>query len=131
MSDKNSDQYKEILEELLGKIYEYESEGYRQDPRYYRRPYDDGYGRSGYQGPGNMFSSFLDGMKGWDSKQFLMGAVLGATLSYIMTDQEMRDKILKFGAKMYTNIAGGFEEFKEQMADLKAEMSSSEKPTEP
>lgn len=58
------------------------------------------------------------------SEQFLLGALLGAGAAWLLSDEEMRGKLVKAGMKLYAGIAGGFEEMKEQMADIKAEVEA-------
>ncbi|MDQ7988360.1 MAG: hypothetical protein REI09_01890 [Candidatus Dactylopiibacterium sp.] len=55
------------------------------------------------------------------TEQFLLGALLGAAATYVLSDEALRAKIVKGAMKLYAGVAGGFEEIKEQMADLKAE----------
>lgn len=55
------------------------------------------------------------------AEQFLLGAVLGAAAAYVLSDEELRGKLMKSGINLYTNLIGGYAEFKEQMADLQAE----------
>ncbi len=56
------------------------------------------------------------------NQQFLMGALLGATAAYVLTDEQLRGKLLRAGMKMYAGVMGGLEEMKEQVADIHAEM---------
>ena len=42
----------------------------------------------------------------------------------MLTDDELRNKLVRMGMKLYAGIAGGFEEIKEQMADLRAEVEA-------
>ncbi|WP_246264103.1 DUF5132 domain-containing protein [Aromatoleum toluvorans] len=56
--------------------------------------------------------------------QFLLGAAIGAAAAYVLGDEELRGKLLKTGMKLYAGLLGGVEEFKEQMADLKAEVEA-------
>lgn len=58
------------------------------------------------------------------TEQFLIGALLGAAAAYVLADEELRSKILKSVMKLYAGFTGGIEEFKEQMADLKAEVEA-------
>lgn len=55
------------------------------------------------------------------AEQFILGALIGAAAVYVLGDEKLRGKLIKAGIGLYTGIAGGFEEMKEQMADLKAE----------
>ncbi len=58
------------------------------------------------------------------SEQFLLGAVIGAAAAYVLSDDELRGKLMKSGIKLYASLASGYEEFKEQMADLNAEVEA-------
>lgn len=56
------------------------------------------------------------------TEQFLLGAALGAAAAYLLSDEELRGKLIKSGIKLYTNLMGSIEEIKEQAADLNAEV---------
>ena len=56
------------------------------------------------------------------TEQFLLGAAIGAAAAYLLSDEELRGKLIKSGIKMYSNLMGGIEEIKEQDADLNAEV---------
>lgn len=60
------------------------------------------------------------------SEQFLLGAVLGVAAAYVLSDEQVRGKLMKAGVKLYASLAGGLEEIKEQMADVKAEVAAEE-----
>ena len=92
----------------------------------------DGFGPGGY---GFGAAPRLDGSwlsrlglpKGFASgqtEQFIIGALLGAGAAYVLADEELRNKIMKSVMKLYAGLTGGLEEFKEQMADLKAEVAA-------
>lgn len=67
----------------------------------------------------------LQGLAGSrQTEQFILGALIGAAAVYVLGDEQMRGKIVKAGMRLYSGIAGGFEEIKEQMADLKAEVAA-------
>lgn len=57
------------------------------------------------------------------SDQFLLGLALGAAATYVLSDEELRGKIMRSGVKLYASLAGGLEEMKEQMADIQAEVA--------
>lgn len=73
-------------------------------------------------------SSLLQGMPAFlrtgNTEQFLLGALVGAAAAWVLSDEEMRGKIVKSAMKLYTGVAGGFEEMKEQMADIRAEVEA-------
>ncbi|WP_333874950.1 hypothetical protein [Methylobacter sp.] len=88
-----------------------------------------GYGAPGYGPAGvNPNTDFLQGMSGYlptrHTDQFLMGLMLGAGAAWILSDEELRGKLIKAGMKFYSGVAGGFEEIKEQMADIRAEVAT-------
>lgn len=56
--------------------------------------------------------------------QFLIGLLVGAAATYVLSDEELRGKIMKSGAKLYGGMVGGLEEMKEQMADIRAELTA-------
>ena len=58
------------------------------------------------------------------TQQFIIGALIGAGAAYVLSDEDMRKKIMKSAMKMYASVTGGVEEFKEQMSDLKAEIAA-------
>lgn len=58
------------------------------------------------------------------SEQFLLGAAIGVGLAYVMSDEQLRGRIIKSGLKLYSGLVGGVEEFKEQVADARAELEA-------
>lgn len=79
-------------------------------------------------------SGFLHNLQGLvgsrNSEQFIVGALIGAAAVYVLGDEEMRVKLMKGVMKLYSGVAGGFEEMKEQMADLKAEVAAEKRSAE-
>lgn len=57
-------------------------------------------------------------------QQLLLGALLGAAAVYVLGDEKLRGKIMKSGMNLYASVLGGFEEMKEQAADLRAELEA-------
>jgi hypothetical protein len=57
------------------------------------------------------------------SEQFLLGAAIGAA-AYVLADDELRGKLIKSGIKLYSSLMGGFEEMREQVADIQAEVQA-------
>lgn len=55
------------------------------------------------------------------TEQFLLGAVIGAAAAYVMSDEELRGKLMKSGIKFYSSLMSGYAELREQMTDLQAE----------
>lgn len=60
-------------------------------------------------------------------QQFLIGALVGAAATYVLSNEELRSKIMKSALKLYSGMSSGFEEMKEQMADLQAELEAETK----
>ena len=58
------------------------------------------------------------------SEQFLLGLALGATGAWVLSDAELRGKIMKGAMRVYAGMAAGMEEMKEQVEDLKAELAA-------
>lgn len=58
------------------------------------------------------------------SDQLLLGLVLGAAVTYVLSDDELRGRIMKSGVKLYSSLAGGLAEMQEQMADIQAEVAA-------
>lgn len=105
----------------------YESYGPGGEDGYgYGLPGGYGYGgKDGAQGLGLLRGLGLPrGLGAGSTEQFVIGALLGAAAAYVLADEELRGKIMKSAMKVYTGLAGGVEEFKEQMADLKAEIEA-------
>ncbi|ENO92332.1 hypothetical protein ACFQ4M_00570 [Thauera mechernichensis] len=59
-----------------------------------------------------------------NTEQFLLGALIGAAAAWVLSDEELRGKIVKSAIKLYAGVAGGFEEMKEQMSDIRAEVEA-------
>lgn len=57
-------------------------------------------------------------------EQFLVGALIGAAAAYVLSDDELRGKIIRSGLKLYGSLVGGLAEMKEQVADLQAELEA-------
>ncbi|WP_332672924.1 hypothetical protein [Aromatoleum sp.] len=91
--------------------------GYGEDGGAHRRA-------RGGRGAERLLEDFPRLMKSRQSEQFLLGALVGAAAAYVLSDEELRGKLVKTGIKLYSNVVGGFEEMKEQVADLKAEVEA-------
>lgn len=59
-----------------------------------------------------------------NTEQFLLGAVAGGAVAWVLSDAELRGRIVRSAVRLYTSVAGGFEEMKEQMADIRAEVAA-------
>ena len=73
-------------------------------------------------------NGILDGIKkllpDTAPEQFLVGLLIGAGAAYIVSDEQMRRQIIRYAMQTYSNLAGGFEELREQVADIQAELHS-------
>lgn len=91
-----------------------------------------GYGSAAGYGPayeaGPFDAGLLQGLPAFlrsrQTEQFLLGALVGAAAAWVLSDEEMRGKLVKAGMQLYAGVVGGFEEMKEQMADIKAEVEA-------
>ena len=74
----------------------------------------------------------LSGLFGGDrqTEQFILGLLLGGAAAYVLGDPEKRAKLIRMGMKLYAGVAGSVEEFKEQIADLKAEVAAEQENAE-
>jgi len=115
--------------------YGYDPAGGVPDPAFQHPGRHHGYAPGAGPGPAGAFpgsglfqDGLLQGMPAFlrtaNAEQFLLGAVLGATAAWVLADEELRGKLIKAGMKLYAGVAGGFEEMKEQMADIKAEVAT-------
>lgn len=80
-----------------------------------------GMGNGGAGANGGGLSSLLPSRR---SNQFLVGLLLGAAATYVLSDEQMRGRLMQSGIKLYTSLTGGLEEMKEQMADIQAELAA-------
>lgn len=64
------------------------------------------------------------------TEQFILGLLLGGVAAYVLGDPEKRAKLIRMGMKLYAGVAGSVEEFKEQIADLKAEVAAEQENAE-
>ena len=58
------------------------------------------------------------------SEQLLLGLALGAAGAWVLSDAELRGRIMKAAMRLYAGMAAGLEEMKEQAEDLKAELEA-------
>ena len=84
-----------------------------------------GFGAGAPFGKGILSSLGLPrGFASGQTEQFILGALLGGAAAYVLADEDLRNKLVKSVMKLYAGLSGGIEEFKEQMADLKAEVEA-------
>jgi hypothetical protein len=88
------------------------------------------YGKRGFvvatpqAGNGGLFGGLARMLPAGRTEQFLLGAAIGAAAAYILSDEELRGKLIKSGVKLYSGLVGGLEEVKEQVADIQAELQA-------
>lgn len=57
-------------------------------------------------------------------QQALIWAALGAAAAWVLSDAEIRNKLIKQVMRLYAETVVGFEEMKEKVADMKAEVDA-------
>ena len=82
-------------------------QGYAQDP-------------SGYYSPSG---SWTQGWFAFSDPGYLKGMLLGAGLTYLLTNPKVQRAVVKGAVTLWSAVQGGVEEVKEQIQDIKAEMS--------
>jgi hypothetical protein len=78
-----------------------------------------------------VFSSLAGVLPKKGRDKFLLGLALGAAAAYALGNEEVRARIIKAGIHLYTGLAGGLEEIKEQFADIQAELGAQPDPQSP
>lgn len=73
---------------------------------------------------GGMMGGLAGLLPGKSSEQFLVGALIGAAATYVLSDEALRAKLIRSGLKLYSELAGGMAELKEQAADIQAELAA-------
>ncbi|MDR2925141.1 MAG: hypothetical protein LBU76_04220 [Azoarcus sp.] len=81
-------------------------------------------GFGGFNGNGGFLRGIGKLLPSRKSERFLMGLLIGAGAAYLLSDENLRGKLIKSAMKAYAGLAGGFEEIKEQIADYKAELEA-------
>jgi hypothetical protein len=64
------------------------------------------------------------GQGGSAFQQALIWAALGAAAAWVLSDPEVRDKLIKQAMKLYGELVVGIEEMKEKVSDMKAEVDA-------
>ncbi len=68
------------------------------------------------------------GLRGWlgsaQAEQFIIGLLLGGGATYVLGDEEARERVMQGAVRLYTSVMGSVEEFKEQLADIQAEVAA-------
>ncbi len=68
-------------------------------------------------------SSWTDGWLAVNDPGYVKGALLGAALALVLTNPKVQRAVVKGAVTLWTSVQGGFEEMKEQIQDIKSEMS--------
>ena len=77
--------------------------------------------------------SWTHGWLAYDDPGYVKGVVLGAAVTYLLTNPKVQRALIKGAVGLWATLLGGFEEVKEQIEDVKSEMSmknDDSKPTE-
>lgn len=62
----------------------------------------------------------------YKSPAFLKGLLLGAGIAYVATNKTVQQAVISASVRLFTSVQGSFEEMKEQIQDIKAELSNEE-----
>lgn len=68
-------------------------------------------------------NSLTSGWFAFSDPGYIKGLVLGAGLAYLLTNPNVQRAIVKGSVSLLAAVQGGFEEVKEQIQDIKCEMS--------
>ena len=79
------------------------------DPNYYKTP--------------SAFSSWTHGWFAFDDSDYVKGLLVGAAAAYVLTNPKIQRALVKGAVNLWTSVQGGVEEVKEQIQDIKSEMS--------
>lgn len=77
----------------------------------------DGYEQAGQQ------LSWTQGWLAFNDPGYVKGLVLGAAAAYVLTNPKVQRALVKGAVTLWSSLQGGFEEVKEQIQDIKSEMS--------
>jgi len=81
-------------------------------------------GGAGMTGGNGLFGGLGGLLPSRRSEQLLLGIALGAAGAWVLSDAELRGRIMKGAMRLYAGVAAGMEEMKEQAEDLKAELAA-------
>jgi hypothetical protein len=90
-------------------------------------PYYQGYqAPTGTQYPADGSSwtnSLTQGWFAFSDPGYIKGLVLGAGLTFVLTNPKVQRALVKGAVSLWSSVQGGIEEVKEQIQDIKSEMS--------
>lgn len=75
---------------------------------------------------GNMLSNPEHLLGAFNTKQFVIGALIGAVGAYLLTNEKAQKNLFKTIAKGSEMFQAGIEEMKERFEDAKAELAAKE-----
>ncbi len=67
--------------------------------------------------------SWSNGWFAFQDPGYLKGLALGAGIAYVLTNPKVQRALVKGAVTLWSAVQGGFEEVKEQVQDIKSEMS--------
>lgn len=71
--------------------------------------------------------TMLDGLRSvlpeTASGQLLAGVLIGGAITWALSDEKLRETIIRQGVQTFGNMAGALAELKEQIADIQAEVA--------
>lgn len=79
--------------------------------------------QANYYGQQPPASSWTTGWLSFNDPGYLKGLVLGAAVTYVLTNPKVQRALVKGAVTLFSAVQGGFEEVKEQIQDIKSEMS--------
>ncbi|EFL51199.1 conserved hypothetical protein [Solidesulfovibrio fructosivorans JJ]] len=94
--------------------YQYAATGGQYDPAAYAA-------QTGAYAPAA--SSWTQGWFAASDPGYLKGLLLGAAATYLLTNPKVQRAMVKGAVALWTSVQGSVEEVKEQIQDIKAEMS--------
>lgn len=101
------------------------SQNFGQNPFYqgqYALPPSDG-GQNAASYYGQQPVSWTQGWFAFNDPGYIKGLVVGAAVTYVLTNPKVQRALVKGAVSLWASVQGGFEELKEQVQDIKSEMS--------
>jgi len=95
----------------------------RGNPFYDLSQNDNPKGQKNPAGPADAVSSALGG---FNSSDFLKGALIGAAAGYLLTNKKVQESLFKTVAKGSSMFQMGMEELKERYEDAQAELDTTQ-----
>lgn len=68
-------------------------------------------------------TSLTQGWLAFNDPGYVKGLLLGAAVTFVLTNPKVQRAIVKGAVTALASVQGGFEEIKEQIQDIKSEMS--------